>query len=144
MARNNSINALNRLFQGHHRSLVTYLADACPWTHSGDEKASDTLAHILADQQTLAGRIAELIDARGGRVDPGSFPMYFTEFNLLSLDFMVGELLHYQDEMIASIEQIVAALGADREARELAEETLGAARAHREALSELTMARQSA
>jgi len=142
MARTNAIDALNRLFEIEHRSLSTYLADACPWTHAGDEKASAAIAHILADQQQLEARIAELIDARGGRVESGSFPMEFTEMNMLSFDFLLPELVRRQKRDIAAIEQVVASLTNDREARELAEEVLGAERAHLESLEEL--ARQPA
>lgn len=133
----NALDNLNRLFEIEHRSLPTYLADACPWTHTGDEKATATLANIVADQQALAGRIAELIDDRSGRVDTGSFPMEYTDMNLLSLDFLLLELVRCQKRDIASIEQVVSALAADREARDLAEEVLGAARAHLEALEDL-------
>ena len=137
MATAKTLDMLNRLFGIEHRSLPTYLADACPWTHTGDEKATAALVNIVADRQALAGRIAELIDDRGGRVDTGSFPMEYTDMNLLSLDFLLLELVRCQKRDIADIEQIVTALAADREARDLAEEVLGAARAHLEALEEL-------
>ncbi|HEY1601582.1 MAG TPA: ferritin-like domain-containing protein [Pirellulales bacterium] len=139
MAQVDSIDLLNRLFEIEHRSLLTYLTDACPWTHSGEEKATTALAHIAADQQAMTVRIAELIDSRGGRIDSGSFPMYFTDTNLLSLDFMLRELVKHQKHDIAEIVRIVAMLGADREARELAEEILGSERAHLEVLEDLAI-----
>ena len=85
----------------------------------------------------MIGRLGELIDARNGRVDRGSFPMEYTDMNMLSLDFLVQEMIRCQKRDIADIERIVAELGADREARELAEEVLGSERAHLEALEEL-------
>src|SRR5690242_19802807 len=124
-----TIDLLNELFAIENRSLPTYLADACPWTHPGDEPASQALVHILADQQQMVGRLGDLIDARGGRVDRGSFPMEYTDMNLLSLDFLVLELIRCQKRDIADIERIVPIFGADREARELAEEILGSERA---------------
>jgi hypothetical protein len=142
MAPASSLDALNRLFEIEHRSLPTYLADACPWTHAGDEKATAALVDIIADQQALSGRIAELIDARSGRVESGSFAMEFTDMNLLSLDFLLQELVRCQKRDVAEIEQIVADLAADREARDLAEEVLGAERAHLDVLEDL--ARQPA
>ena len=137
MSQADSIDVLNRLFEIEHRSLLAYLNDACLWTHTGEEKATTALAHISADQQAMTARIAELIDSRGGRIDSGSFPMYFTDTNLLSLDFMLQELVKYQKRDIAAIERIVAALAADREARDLAEEILGSERAHLEVLEDL-------
>jgi len=137
MAAAKSFDALNRLHVIEHRSLATYLADACPWTHPGDEPATKAIASILADQQAMAGRVAELIDARNGRVARGSFPMEYTDMNMLSLDFLITELVRCQKRDISEIEQIVADLATDREARELAEEVLGSERAHLEALEEL-------
>lgn len=132
-----TIDLLNELYAIENRSLATYLADACPWTHPGDEPASQALAHILTDQRQMVGRLGELIESRGGRIDRGSFPIEYTDLNLLSLDFLVLELIRCQKRDIADIERIVAALGADREARELAEEVLGSERAHLEALEDL-------
>ncbi len=128
---------LNQLFEILHRSLSTYLADACPWTHTGDERATKALADIVADQKAMSGRIAELIDSRGDRVESGHFPMEYTDLNLLSLDYLIRELIACQKCDLADIESIVTALGGDREARELAEEVLGAERAHLESLEEL-------
>ncbi|MBI2826048.1 MAG: hypothetical protein HYX69_15290 [Planctomycetia bacterium] len=137
MAKPDAINVLNRLFEILHRSLPTYLTDACPWTHPGDEKASEALGHIVADQRSMAGRVAELIDARGGRVAMGSFPMQFTDTNLLSLDYLLRELVRCQRADVAAIEKCVRDVSGDREARALAEEVLGAERAHLEVLEEL-------
>ena len=97
------------------------------------------LADIIADQKAMAGRIAELIDARGANVDHGTFPMEFTDLNLLSLDYLLRELVRYQKRDIATIERLIAGLAGDREARELAEEVLGSERAHLEALEELAI-----
>jgi hypothetical protein len=132
-----TIDLLNELYAIENRSLAAYLADACPWTHPGDEPATQALVHMLADQRQMVGRVGELIEARGGRVDRGSFPIEYTDLNLLSLDFLVLEMIRSQKHDIADIERIVAELGADREARELAEEVLGSERAHLEALEEL-------
>jgi hypothetical protein len=137
MARSKTIDLLNQLFAIENRTLPTYLADACPWTHPGDESATTALTHILADQQAMVGRLGELIDARGGRVDRGSFPMEYTDMNLLSLDFLLLEMIRCQKRDLVDIERIVAGLGTDREARELAEEVLGSERAHLEALEDL-------
>ena len=64
--------------------------------------------------------------------------MEYTDTHDLSLDFLVRELIGYQKWLIGQIEQIVARVGDDREARELAQETLGGEKAHLDALQELT------
>ena len=132
-----TIDSLNRLLAIVYRSFPTYLADASPWTHEGDERAAETLKNIVFDQQASALRIVELILQLGGRFEPGEYPMEYTDTHFLSLDFLLKELLRYQRRDVAAIERIVAELEGHREARELAEETLGAERAHLEAIEAL-------
>ncbi|HEV3024860.1 MAG TPA: ferritin-like domain-containing protein [Pirellulales bacterium] len=132
-----TIDALNQLLAIVYRSFPMYLADASPWTHEGDELATETLKNIVLDQQASAQRIVELILQLGGRFDLGEYPMEYTDTHFLSLDFLLKELLRYQRREMAAIERIVAALAGHHEARELAEETLGSERAHLEALEAL-------
>ena len=131
------LDVLNRLFVVVYRSLPMYLADAQPWTHPGDDQASRVLGAIVTDARHYAGRIAELILRQRGRVEMGEFPMEFTDLNLLSLDYLLQELVRCQKGDIAAIERCVAELAGDREARALAEEVLGNARGHLESLAEL-------
>src|SRR6516165_2114316 len=104
------IDVLSRLFQIVNRSLPMYLSGAEPWTHPGDESAAKALADMVADQKLYAGRIAEAILRERGRVDGGDFPMEFTELNMLSLDFLLGEMIRRQKLDIAAIERCIAEL----------------------------------
>ncbi|MGH7138990.1 MAG: hypothetical protein ACREHD_24860 [Pirellulales bacterium] len=131
------IDLLNELFGIEYRSFPMYLIDASPWTHHGDEKATETLHNIVADQKMMVQRIGEFIFDAGGRVETGEYPMEFTDTHFLSLDFLLKELLRYQRQDVAAIERIVSQLGEARAARELAEETLGMERAHLEAIEAL-------
>lgn len=128
---------LNDLMAIEYRSFPMYLTDACPWTHTGDEQASETLLNIVADQKAMAQRIAALILDSGGRIETGEYPMEFTDTHFLSLDFLFKELLRYQRQDVAAIERIVRELSNHRAARELAEEALGMERAHLEAIESL-------
>lgn len=132
-----TIDALNRLLVIEYRSFPMYLTYASPWTHQGDQKAAETLQNIAADQQLMSQRIAELVDRSGGRIETGEYPMEFTDTHFLSLDFLLKELHRHQRHDVAEIERLVARLVGDREARELAEETLGMERAHLEAVEAL-------
>ncbi len=131
------IDVLGRLFRVLQRSFAQYLAGADPWTQPGEEDARRTLDHLVADQRMYAGRAAELIMAERGRVENGDFPMEFTEYNMLSLDYLVTELVRRQRGDIAQIERCVAQLSIHLPARVLAEEILGNARGHLESLEEL-------
>lgn len=131
------IELLNELLQIEYRSFPMYLIDASPWTHHGDEKATEALHNIVADQKLMVQRIGEFIFDAGGRVETGEYPMEFTDTHFLSLDYLLKELLRYQRQDVAAIERIVSQLGEARAARELAEETLGMERAHLEAIEAL-------
>lgn len=136
MSDSRNIDALNLLLARQYRSLAMYLTDACPWV-GGDEQAEATLVNIVTDQNRMVRRIADLILDRRGAVDPGEFPMEFTDTHMLSLDFLLTELIHYQKQDVASIEDCVRRLARDPEGRALAEEALGSERAHLEALERL-------
>jgi hypothetical protein len=142
MTRAQTINALNRLLTIEHRSFPTYMMYADPWTHLGDEGAMQSLANIAADQQEMSRRIAELIVDLGGRIEPGEYPMEFTDTHFLSLEFLVSELLGYQKQTITQVEELARQLSGEPQAQELAEEVLGSERAHLEMIESL--ARQPA
>jgi hypothetical protein len=137
MATANTIDVLNELLRLEYRSLPMYVIGTSPWQHEGDERAAATLSRIVEDQKRLSARIADLILERGGQVQPGAFPMEFTDLNLLSLDYLVREAINHQKYTIGQIESCVARLAHDAEARHLAEEVLGNQRGHLENLEEL-------
>jgi hypothetical protein len=137
MNASSSIDLLNRLLAVQCRSLPMYLTDASPWMNPGDERAETTLNNIVTDQKRIAQRIVDLILDRRGVIDTGEFPMDFTDTHMLSLDSLLPELIHYQKQDLAVIEDCVRRLGRDAQARALAEEALGSAKAHLEALEHL-------
>lgn len=132
-----SVEVLNRLLRIQYRSLPMFLAGTSPWTHQGDERAEISLTNIVADQKAMVQRIAETILEHGGQVDTGNFLIEFAELHFLSLDYLLKELVERQRADLADIERCVAHLTDDRIAKMLAEEVLGAERAHLEALEEL-------
>lgn len=131
------LGALNDLLSLVYRSLPMYLAEAAPWTHLGDERAGETLANIVRDQRSEASRLADLILSRSACVDLGGFPMGYTDRHFLSMDFLLKDLVREQQTLIRQIEGCVSRLSGDAAGRALAEEVLGAERAHLDALEEL-------
>jgi hypothetical protein len=135
MSKQSTHRALNRLLTVLERSLPMYLSYARPWTHPGDEKAVKTLKHIVEDQQQMAERVGQaVLDL--GPIELGEYPIEFYDWHDLSLDFLLSKLVICQKRDIARIESCVSELQADRAAAALAEEALGAARGHLEALEE--------
>jgi len=132
-----TLRLLDRLFAIHHRSFAVYLADAGPVNDGtrADEAAAKALRDLIASNRQYAGRIAEAILDRHGDVERESYPMEFTDKNFLSLEYLVRELAEYQRRDVTELDRIVAAFGDDDpDAKELAQEALGAAKAHLEAL----------
>jgi len=94
----------------------------------------------VADQQAMSRRIAEFILDRGGQPEPGVYPLEFSDANLhfVSLAYLLQDLVRHQAADIERITRLVGELNSDASARTLAEEALGAARAHLDSLEALT------
>jgi hypothetical protein len=132
-----TLRQLDRLFGIHYRSFALYVADSGPVNDGtrADESAAKTLRDLVNNNLLYSRRFADAILDRHGDVERDSYPMEFTDKNFLSLDYLIRELTEYQRRDVAHIERIVAALGDDDpDAKELAQESLGAAKAHLEAL----------
>ena len=136
MSKQGVYQALNRLLTVIERSLPLYLSYTTPWTREGDDKATAALKHIVADQQQLAGRIADVI-LEMGPIDLGEYPIEFYDLHDLSLEFLLTKLVEYQKKSVAKLERLAPELQEDRVAGALGEEALGAARGHLETLEEL-------
>ena len=132
---------LNRLSVIHNRSLPMYLSYASPSWRWGDDTARQTLQHIVADQKEYVDRIGSMIMDNDGVVRSGEFPMTFTGLHDLSFDFLLGKLIEHQKRDIAAIEACVLDLNRNPMAKALAEESLGAAKAHLQSLEELAAGR---
>jgi hypothetical protein len=139
MTQAETLTVMNRLLAILYRSLPLYLHDAQPWQGKGDERAASVLALIVEEQRSLAGRVAEWILDHGGQPDPGDYPLEFSDANwhFVGLDYLLHPLIEHQQVDIERIARCVAELQGDRTARVLAEEALGAAKAHLESLEEL-------
>lgn len=134
-----SVDVLNRLLQLQNRSLPAYLAQASLYVNRGDQRVAAVLANIHANQQAAASRLADAILDRRGRVEAGTFPTHYTHLNFVSVSHLIPELIRHQKADIRAIERCVAQLQGDPEAQALAEEVLGAERAHLEQLQELAV-----
>jgi hypothetical protein len=114
-----------------------FLAETSPWLPAGSERVAETLENITIDQREYTGRLVSLLQDLGGRVEFGSYPITFTDMHFLSLEYLLGELIQRQRRVIPAIEACAAALAEGSPARALADEILGAEKAHLEALDDL-------
>ncbi len=132
-----SVALLNRLLTIHGRSLPIYLVSAAPWFRHGRSGAAEVLQAIANDQQKTVDRVGELIVDEGGRLNLGHFPMQFTSYHDLSIDFLVTKMIERQQADIRQIEAVVAESESDSTVQAVAEEALGAAKGHLQSLQEL-------
>jgi bacterioferritin (cytochrome b1) len=132
-----SIPTLNRLLALLCRSLPAYLADARPWTATGDRRLQGAVEQLAADQRRYARRVAEAITQLGGRPDPGRFPAAFAAKNDLSLGFLLEEVLDHQERDVSLVARCAAELEGVPALHALAEEILGNAKGHLDVLREI-------
>jgi hypothetical protein len=126
------LDALRRLCRG----LPQYLVEAKPWLQHDDADYLAALRNLIADQRHYANRMAEAIDSRGGRPDPGPFPLEYASINDLSLDFLKIRILEQLKEDYSALLKIVDRLADQHELHALAEEIVGNYRGHLETLEE--------
>jgi hypothetical protein len=134
----NSSEVLNRVLAVHNRSLPRYLRDAAPWLKRGAETAVETLEQIARDHEQVVDRMGELLIERSQSIDLGEYPMVFTAYHDVALDFLLPILIDRQQRTVAYLEQCAAQLAGDAMAKALVEETVGMAKAHLDMLRELT------
>lgn len=127
---------LNQLLVLHYRSLPMYLAEATPWVGRGMEAAHETLIAIAEDHASMVARLSELILDAGGAVESGKFPLRFTAYNDLAIEYFLPLLVDCQRRTIEAIEVCVEQLSLVPHAQAVAQETLGAAKGHLESLLE--------
>ncbi len=145
MANNeNTVNVLNHLLAIHNRSLPVYLSSATPWTASKSDAGLQTLLDIADAHFQMVDRIGAMIIELQGIVRYGEFPLRFADWHDLSLSYIVGRTIELQHRDIERIEQCVDWLVASPRAKALAQESLGEAKAHLEALEELSGTRATA
>jgi hypothetical protein len=118
------------------RGFPQYLAEAQPWRQAADAPFLTALGRLIADQRLYAGRAADAITERGGRPDPGPFPLEYASVNDLSLDFMKDKIVAQLREDYAALTRAARRLADQHELHELVEEIAGNYRGHLEMLGE--------
>ena len=131
------VQGLERLLVTVYRSLPMYLTDAVPYISQGDQRAVEVLRFIVADQKSTAARVAHYLQSHHVPLNMGHYPMSFTGMHDVAISFLVSQLIDCQRQDITTLEQVVADTSTDPRGQALAEEALGGARAHLEALQEL-------
>jgi hypothetical protein len=134
---------LNRLLVLHSRSLAMYLSYAKPWALQAHPKSRAVLEQMVEDQRQTVDRLAALI-METGPVEPGEFPIAFTGWHDLSVEWLIEKLIERQQKTIMLIEKLVQQLSMAPYAQAVAKEALGQAKGHLENLQEVAGELQAA
>ena len=132
-----TIDILNRMLGVYNASLVSYIKYAEPWVAYGQEESMALVKDAIEDQERSVKVLGERILELGGIVQPGAYPLTFTSFHDVSLDYLLNVLLVTQQDDIDVIQQCVNSLEVDTRDRAIAEEVLGNAQAHLETFQEI-------
>jgi hypothetical protein len=133
----NHIDILGRLFYLQSCSLTRYVVRAKPYVALGDHHLFERLLVVAAEQERLAGRLAETILARRGRLPRLVFPMRYTSLNDLELRHLSGQIVQEQRAVVKEIEAAVTALADDAELQRLAFDMRSVEIAHLKLIEEL-------
>jgi hypothetical protein len=129
---------LTQLLHREQYSLANYLRYAPPWVPPGRAHAWAEVRRIAEAQRAHAARIGRLLVQRCGGAASGLFPVEFTRYNDVSLEYLIPHLVAYQQALVADLERALGRLGDDAEARRELRTVLDGERKHRDAL--LTLA----
>jgi hypothetical protein len=132
-----SCETLHELFGMLDCSLARYLWNARPWCRRPYLLLGAVARRLALEHEHYAGEIARLLYARKENVSGHTFPMEFTYFNDLSLEYLAPRLLDHQYRLITSTEAAVADLNGDFEARRVLEKLLASLRKYGSLLAEL-------
>lgn len=130
----NQFNVLQRVAALHHRSLPVYLTYAPPWVPPNHEDRRQVIDEIAADHHELVERIVRILEAEGRPFSLGDFPMAYTDLNDLSLDFILTELVRYEERLQATLLTYREDLPADGIPGGIVDDAVRMASAHREIL----------
>ena len=133
-SRRDTCDILNTLVRMHGRSLASYVHHAKPYDASRHPEGMKMIEHVVADQREMMDRIAEEILSRGALVQPGGYPASFTSLNDLDFDYLLKRMIEHQRRDVQVIDGLLPSLQHDTKAHILAEESLGAAKAHLDSL----------
>jgi hypothetical protein len=100
-------------------SLARYLSNARPWCRRPYLLLGALVRRLAFEHEQYTGEIARLLHARRHTVNSHTFPMEFTYYNDLSLEFLAPRLLDHQRRLIKFANAASEELTGDYEAQRL-------------------------
>ncbi len=96
---------LQDIVRRESRSLLVYVGDAYPWTTSAGDRALAELRQVVHDETEAVAALGRFLVRRRGTLPfLGSYPVHFTSYNFVSLEFLLPRLVETEKELIAELE----------------------------------------
>jgi hypothetical protein len=128
---------LQDILRRESRSVLTYVAEAYPWTRWAEEKSLTDLQQIIAAEREAVACLGRfLVRQRIPLPYLPPYPSHFTTINFLALDFLLPRLIDYERRSLADLERDRAMLK-DPTAQAEVDKLLALKRRHLPRLQEL-------
>jgi hypothetical protein len=132
---------LQALLQRESRSVLSYVADAYPWTAASGEGALEVLKKLIDAESAAVTQLGEyLVRRRMPAPVLSSYPASFTTINFLSLGYLLPRLVEAQRRSIKELEHDLPRI-TDSEAHAQVEKLLAVKRRTLAGLEELAAGR---
>jgi hypothetical protein len=111
-------------------SLLHYLADAWPWAGGKEREVITRIQALIRAERDAHQKLATAL--RRQRVVPPSprFPMEYTTFHYVAMDFLLPRVIGQQQELLARLEDDIKRVADDADAKHLLEPVLALKRKH--------------
>jgi len=118
-------------------SLARYLMNARPWVRRPYLLLGAIARRLAIEHEHYAGEIVRLLHARRYTVNSRTFPMEFTYYNHLSLEYLAPRLLEDQNRLINFANAVSTELSGDYEVERILKKSLASLRRYGSLLEEL-------
>jgi hypothetical protein len=120
---------LQEVLRRESRSLLLYVGNAYPWTEAGGGAALEALRKLIREEASAVTALGQDLARRRVPLPYlGPFPISFTSYNFVSLDFLLPRLAEAQRASVGRLEADLRAVK-DAEARAQLEKLLGVKKA---------------
>jgi hypothetical protein len=139
-----SIAVLSQLAGMLDCSLARYLSNARPWCRRPYLLLGALVRRLALEDEDHAGEVDRLLHARRHTVSSHTYPMEFTYYNDLSLEFLAPRLLDHQHRLIEFANAASEELKGDYQAQRMLGNVLASLRKYGALLEEILAARRLA
>lgn len=103
--RDQSLEALNRAFSWKYHSLAAYILEAQPYTRPDQLTLVQAVQSVAEEDLRQANELASAIDKLEGIPDPRAFSPKVGEYNYLSIQYLLNELIKELEKQAAQFER---------------------------------------